>query len=75
VTDRTSMAWALRALPKLGWRPGDHLDLPQEQHRLFMSEIDPTIMAIVMGGDPLDFASEWVGKLVLLAIDANGDGV
>ncbi len=75
VTDRTSMAWALRALPRVGWRPGDHLGLPQEQRRLFMSEIEPTIMAIVMSGAPLDFASEWVGKHVPLAVDADGDGV
>ena len=75
VTDRTSMAWALRALPKMGWRPGGHLGLPQEQRRLFMSEIEPTIMAIVMSGEPLDFASEWVGKPVPLATDRDGDGV
>ncbi|MEO1537789.1 MAG: hypothetical protein AAFR73_08650 [Pseudomonadota bacterium] len=75
VTDRTSMAWALRELPKLGWRPGDHLGLPQEQRRLFMSEIEPTIMAIVMSGEELDFASEWVGKHVPLAVDTDGDGV
>ncbi|MEL7277464.1 MAG: hypothetical protein AAGK98_13415 [Pseudomonadota bacterium] len=75
VTDRTSMAWALRALPEVGWRPGDHLGLPQEQRRLFMSEIEPMIMAIVMSGGELDFASEWVGKHVPLAVDGDGDGV
>lgn len=75
VTDRTSMAWAMRALPKVGWRPGDHIGLPNEQRRLFMSEIEPMVMAIVMSGDPLDFASEWVGKHVPLALDADGDGV
>ncbi|MDX8348594.1 hypothetical protein SLH49_11410 [Cognatiyoonia sp. IB215446] len=75
VTDRTSMAWALRALPKVGWRPGDHLGLPQEQRRLFMSEIEPTVMAILMSGDSLDFASEWIGKPVPIAVDADGDGV
>ena len=75
VTDRTSMAWALRALPKMGWRPGGHLGLPQEQRRLFMSEIEPTIMTIVMSGKELDFASEWIGKPVPLALDADEDGV
>ncbi|MEM9812593.1 MAG: hypothetical protein AAF913_07985, partial [Pseudomonadota bacterium] len=75
VTDRTSMAWALRALPKMGWRPGGHIGLPQEQRRLFMSEIEPTLMAIAMSGGEIDFASEWVGKHVPLAIDTDGDGV
>ena len=75
VTDRTSMAWALRVLPKVGWRPGGHLGLPQEQRRLFMSEIEPTIIAIVMGGGEVDFASEWVGKPVPLALDTDSDGV
>ncbi|MEM1074540.1 MAG: hypothetical protein AAGI36_08795 [Pseudomonadota bacterium] len=75
VTDRTSMAWALRTLPKMGWRPGSHLGLPQEQRRLFMSEIEPTVAAIVMSGGKLDFASEWVGKPVPLAVDGDGDGV
>ncbi|MEL6103498.1 MAG: hypothetical protein AAFR68_19545 [Pseudomonadota bacterium] len=75
VTDRTSMAWALRALPQVGWRPGGHLGLPQEQRRLFMSEIEPTIMAIAMEGGEVDFASEWVGKHVPLAIDTDEDGV
>ena len=76
VTDRTtSMASALRALPKVGWRPGGHLGLPQEQRRLFMSEIKPTIMAIAMEGGEVGFASEWVGKHVPLAIDRDADGV
>jgi len=75
VTDRTSMAWALRALPQVGWRPGGHLGLPQEQRRLFMSEIEPTIMAIAMEGGEIDFATEWVGKTVPLAIDTDKDGV
>lgn len=75
VTDRTSMAWALRALPPIGWRPGDHLGLPQEQRRLFMSEVEPTMAGIVMSGAELDFASEWVGKHVPLAVDRDDDGV
>ena len=75
VTDRTSMAWALRTLPKIGWRPGDHLGLPQEQRRLFMSEIEMVAVPIAMAGEPLDFASEWVGLPVPLAIDSDNDGV
>lgn len=75
VTDRTSMAWALRALPKVGWRPGGHLGLPQEQRRLFMSEIEMMAISVGMSGRPLDFASEWVGMTVPLAIDTDGDGV
>ncbi|MEM9401086.1 MAG: hypothetical protein AAGA44_01220 [Pseudomonadota bacterium] len=75
VTDRTSMGWALRALPKVGWRPGGHLGLPQEQRRLFMSEIEMMAISVAMSGKPLDFASEWVGLDVPLAIDADSDGV
>jgi len=75
VTDRTSMAWALRELPPMGWRPGGHLGLPQEQRRLFMSEIEQTVMAIMMEGGKLDFATEWVGKTVPLAVDSDADGV
>ncbi len=76
VTDRTSMAWALRSLPKVGWRPGGHLGLPQEQRRLFMSEIEMVAISVVMtGGGELDFATEWVGLPVPLAIDTDADGV
>ncbi|MEM6566413.1 MAG: hypothetical protein AAF665_18310 [Pseudomonadota bacterium] len=75
VTDRTSMAWALRTLPAIGWRPGGHLGLPQEQRRLFMSEVEPAMMMIAMAGGDLDFASEWVGQRVPLAIDVDADGV
>ncbi|MEO1043353.1 MAG: hypothetical protein AAFX52_13810 [Pseudomonadota bacterium] len=75
VTDRTSMAWALRALPQVGWRPGSHLGLPQEQRRLFMSEIEMAALPIVMAGKEFDFASEWVGLTVPLATDTDGDGV
>ncbi|MEL6447203.1 MAG: hypothetical protein AAFQ62_04570 [Pseudomonadota bacterium] len=75
VTDRTSMGWALRALPKVGWRPGGHLGLPQEQRRLFMSEIEMVAISKAMAGEPLDFASEWVGLHVPPAVDTDGDGV
>ncbi|MEM7612718.1 MAG: hypothetical protein AAF270_13615 [Pseudomonadota bacterium] len=75
VTDRTSMAWALRYLPQVGWRPGGHLGLPQEQRRLFMSEIEMVVVSTMMSGAPLDFATEWVGLPVPLFVDADGDGV
>ncbi|MEL6300467.1 MAG: thrombospondin type 3 repeat-containing protein [Pseudomonadota bacterium] len=75
VTDRTSMGWALRALPKVGWRPGGHLGLPNEQRRLFMSEIEMMALPLVMAGKPLDFASEWVGITVPFSVDTDDDGV
>ncbi|MEM9211361.1 MAG: hypothetical protein AAGA63_07730 [Pseudomonadota bacterium] len=75
VTDRTSMAWALRYLTPFGWRPGGHIGLPQEQRRLFMNEIEPLAISFGMSGRPFDFASEWVGLPVPLAVDDDGDGV
>ena len=75
VTDRTSMAWALRYLTPHGWRPGGHIGLPQEQRRLFMTEIEPLAVSFAMSGQVFDFASEWVGMPVPLAIDDDGDGV
>lgn len=75
VTDRTSMAWALRYLTPLGWRPGGHIGLPHEQRRLFMNEIEPLAINFGMSGKEFDFASEWVGMVVPLAVDDDGDGV
>ncbi|MEM9375248.1 MAG: hypothetical protein AAGA72_03440 [Pseudomonadota bacterium] len=75
VTDRTSMAWALRELTPIGWRPGGHIGLPQEQRRLFMSEIEMVVMTGMMSGGAFDFASEWVGLPVPRAIDSDADGV
>ncbi|MEM1428980.1 MAG: hypothetical protein AAGG09_05950 [Pseudomonadota bacterium] len=75
VTDRLSMSWALQNLTPSGWRPGGHIGLPQEQRRYFMSEIAVAGMVAAMSGDTFDFASEWVGRPVPLAVDRDGDGV
>ena len=75
VTDRLSMAWALRHLPQTGWTPGGHLGLPQEQRRYFMSEAGAAGAMASFSGEVFDFASEWVGVTVPLAIDSDGDGV
>ena len=75
VTDRTSMAWAMRELPQFGWNPGGHLGLPTEQRRLFMSEIAGVFITAGMSGEEVDFATEWIGLPVPLAIDTDGDGV
>ncbi|MEM1273285.1 MAG: hypothetical protein AAGF88_05675 [Pseudomonadota bacterium] len=75
VTDRLSMAWALRNLTQTGWHPGGHLGLPQEQRRYFMSEVGAAGAAAFFSGEEFDFASEWVGITVPLAIDRDGDGV
>ena len=75
VTDRLSMAWALRTLTPLGWRPEGHVGRPQEQRRYFMSEAGAAAAMAFFSGETFDFASEWVGLPVPLAIDRDGDGV
>lgn len=75
VTDRLSMAWALRNLTPVGWKPGVHTGLPQEQRRYFMSEAGAAAGAAFFAGQDFDFSSEWVGLHVPLAVDADGDGV
>ncbi|MEO0703974.1 MAG: hypothetical protein AAFY80_17720, partial [Pseudomonadota bacterium] len=75
VTDRLSMAWALRNLTPYGWTPGGHMGLPQEQRRYFMSEAGAAAGMAFFSGEAFDFASEWVGLPVPLAVDSDGDGV
>ncbi|MEM6729237.1 MAG: hypothetical protein AAF618_12115, partial [Pseudomonadota bacterium] len=75
VTDRLSMTWALRNLSPVGWRPGVHIGLPNEQRPYHMSEL----FAIVLGGrnmgDVTDAAEEWLGLKLPLAVDSDGDRV
>ncbi|MEM7668632.1 MAG: nuclear transport factor 2 family protein [Pseudomonadota bacterium] len=75
VTDRLSMAWALRHLTPLGWKPGVHIGLPQEQRRFHMTEVVDFGMADMNSGQITDGASEWIGIPVPLAVDSDGDGV
>ncbi|MEM6434601.1 MAG: hypothetical protein AAF773_12220 [Cyanobacteria bacterium P01_D01_bin.115] len=75
VTDRLSMAWALRYLTPVGWKPGVHTGLPHEQRRFHMTEVTDFAMAQMNSGELIDGASEWLGVDVPLAVDADGDGV
>jgi hypothetical protein len=75
VTDRTSMAFALRYLTSKGWNPGPHLGSPKEQRPFHMTEYTGAYAANLFNGVDFDLASEWVGDDVPLAIDTDGDGV
>ena len=75
VTDRLSMSWALRNLTSIGWRPGDHIGLPQEQRRFHMTELADFVMAESGMGEVTDGSSEWVSLPIPLAIDSDADGV
>ena len=75
VTERESMAWALRNLTPAGWKPGSHTGLPQEQRRFHMAEIGLLGYVKLNSGKIPDIASEWVDMDVPLAIDSDSDGV
>ncbi|MEM9757451.1 MAG: hypothetical protein AAF914_15720, partial [Pseudomonadota bacterium] len=75
VTDRLSMSWALRHLTPVGWNPGVHTGLPNEQRPYHMSELAAAVFGDINLGDVPDAASEWVGLTVPLAIDSDGDRV
>ncbi|MEM9841244.1 MAG: hypothetical protein AAF767_01290 [Pseudomonadota bacterium] len=75
VTDRKSMAFALRNLTSKGWNPGPHIGLPHEQRPYHMTEYVDARAAKVMNGRVFDLASEWVGTHVPLAVDRDQDGV
>ncbi|MEM9066383.1 MAG: nuclear transport factor 2 family protein [Planctomycetota bacterium] len=75
VTDGLSMSWALRNLTSIGWHPGDHIGLPQEQRPFHMTELGDFIMAESGMGEVTDESSEWVGVAIPLAIDTDSDGV
>jgi len=75
VTDRLSMVWAQRNMTPMGWRPGPHLGLPNEQRRWHMTEVTDYGFAQMNSGNVIDGASEWLDRKVPLAVDADGDGV
>ncbi len=75
VTDRLSMAWAQRNLTQVGWKPGPHLGLPNEQRRWHMTEVVEFGMAKMNAGEVIDGASEWLDMPVPLGVDSDGDGV
>lgn len=69
VTDRLSMAFAIRNLSPIGWKPGVHLSLPQELRPYHMTEFMDARFAKTAKGRDFDFATEWVGLDVPLAVD------
>ncbi len=75
VTDRLSMAWAQRHLTPVGWKPGPHFGLPNEQRRWHMTEIVEFGMAQLNQGNVVDGGGEWLDVDLPLATDADGDGV
>ncbi|MEM9524473.1 MAG: hypothetical protein AAF982_10895 [Pseudomonadota bacterium] len=75
VTDRLSMAWAMRNLTPVGWTPGAHLGLPNEQRRWHMTEMVDFAIARMNSGEVIDGTSEWLGLTVPLAVDSDADGV
>ncbi|MEL6136158.1 MAG: hypothetical protein AAFR42_01925, partial [Cyanobacteria bacterium J06628_6] len=75
VTDQLSMAWALRNLGPMGWKPGVHLGLPSEQRPHHMSQLYSLLIAESNIGKVPDGATEWNGAFTPLAIDTDSDGV
>ena len=75
VTDRLSMSFALRNLTPMGWNPGPHLGLPNEQRPFHMTEYVGSYAANMMSGIDFNLGAEWVGDDVPLAIDTDEDGV
>ncbi|MEM6765454.1 MAG: hypothetical protein AAF655_11025 [Bacteroidota bacterium] len=75
VTDRKSMAWALRNLGPKGWNPGVHTGWPNEQRPYHMSELFAAVYGKISTGEVPDAAAEWLGVDVPLAVDTDKDGV
>ena len=69
------MSLGLRNLTSLGWRPGDHIGLPQQRRPFHMTELADLVMAESGMGEVTYGSSEWVGLRIPLAIDTDGDGV
>ncbi|MEM6474333.1 MAG: hypothetical protein AAF802_32665 [Planctomycetota bacterium] len=75
VTDRLSMAFALRNLTPKGWNPGPHLGTPLEQRPFHMTEYTAKFRSKILRGRVFDFGSEWVGTDVPSGVDTDKDGV
>ncbi len=75
VTDNLSMTFALRYLTPKGWNPGPHLGTPNEQRPYHMTQYTDAYAVNMFGGITFDWASEWVGDDVPLAVDSDRDGV
>ncbi|MEM6715523.1 MAG: hypothetical protein AAF622_10655 [Cyanobacteria bacterium P01_C01_bin.147] len=75
VTDQLSMGWAMRNLGPMGWQPGVHIGLPNEQRPHHMSQLFDLLVADMNTGKVPNAATEWTGLPVPLAVDADKDGV
>lgn len=75
VTDQLSMSWTLQNLGPLGWKPGVHLGLPNEQRPYHMSQLADLLFSEINSGKIPDAASEWNGFFTPPAIDTDNDGV
>ncbi|MEO0538342.1 MAG: hypothetical protein AAF215_31330 [Cyanobacteria bacterium P01_A01_bin.123] len=75
VTDQLSMSWAMRHLGPMGWTPGVHIGLPNEQRPRHMSQLMDLLVADMNTGKVPDAATEWTGLPVPLAVDTDRDGV
>jgi len=75
VTDQLSMSWAMRNLGPMGWTPGVHIGLPNEQRPRHMSQLMDLLVADMNTGKVPNAATEWTGLPVPLALDTDSDGV
>ncbi|MEM9152211.1 MAG: hypothetical protein AAGB19_17385, partial [Cyanobacteria bacterium P01_F01_bin.3] len=75
VTDQLSMSWAMRNLGPMGWKPGVHIGLPNEQRPHHMSQLFDLLVAEMNTGKVPNAATEWTGLPVPLAMDTDSDGV
>ena len=75
VTDRLSMAWALRNLTAMGWKPGAHLGRVNEMRKYHMTEMANYAFSQINSGEIFDGTSEWIGVDVPLGVDSDADGV
>ena len=75
VTDQLSMSWTMRNLGPMGWKPGVHIGLPNEQRPLHMSQFFDQLLADANSGKVPNALTEFTGLPVPLAVDADGDGV
>ncbi|MEO0511265.1 MAG: hypothetical protein AAF065_15550, partial [Verrucomicrobiota bacterium] len=59
----------------MGWTPGVHIGLPNEQRPRHMTQLFDSLVADMNSGKVPDAATDWTGLPVPLALDADSDGV
>ena len=75
VTDQNSMSWTMKNLGAMGWNPGVHIGLPNEQRPYHMSQYYGVVGADMATGVVSDAISEWLDVRVPLGVDSDSDGV